>query len=46
MPISYDALVRDDRIHASLYTDPQIFADEKVVLVNAAEPLPNMSFLI
>lgn len=24
----YDELVRDDRIHASLYTDPLIFADE------------------
>ena len=24
----YDELVRDDRIHASLYTDPAIFADE------------------
>ena len=27
-PVRYDALVRDDRIHASLYTDPRIFADE------------------
>jgi phenylpropionate dioxygenase-like ring-hydroxylating dioxygenase large terminal subunit len=26
--IDYKTLVRDDRIHASLYTDPQIFADE------------------
>lgn len=26
--IDYDALVRDERIHASLYTDPRIFADE------------------
>ena len=106
--IDYKALVQDDRIHASLYTDPRIFADEmdrifrlvanveattegdgelvagsnfilaelsvqakhemhwwagrsthrlrrmggalrmsgkKVVLVNAAEPLPNLSFL-
>ena len=24
----YDELVRDDRVHASLYTDPAIFADE------------------
>src|SRR5262245_776823 len=24
----YAALVRDDRVHGSLYTDPQIFADE------------------
>ena len=27
-PIDYKALVRDDRIHASLYTDPRIFDDE------------------
>jgi len=26
--IDYKALVQDDRIHASLYTDPRIFADE------------------
>ena len=26
--IDYKTLVRDDRIHASLYTDPRIFADE------------------
>jgi phenylpropionate dioxygenase-like ring-hydroxylating dioxygenase large terminal subunit len=26
--IDYKALVRDDRIHASLYTDPRIFDDE------------------
>lgn len=89
--IDCKALVQDDRIHASLYTDPRIFADEmdrifhagwvfvgqdseiphemhwwagrithrlrrvdgalrmsgkKLVLVNAAEPLPNLSFLV
>ena len=27
-PIDYKALVQDDRIHASLYTDPRIFDDE------------------
>lgn len=27
-PIRYEALVHDDRIHASLYTDPRIFAEE------------------
>src|SRR5580765_1098808 len=27
-PLDYTALVRDDRIHASLYTDPRIFEDE------------------
>jgi phenylpropionate dioxygenase-like ring-hydroxylating dioxygenase large terminal subunit len=27
-PIDYKTLVRDDRIHASLYTDPRVFADE------------------
>jgi hypothetical protein len=27
--IGYKALVQDDRIHASLYTDPHIFADER-----------------
>jgi phenylpropionate dioxygenase-like ring-hydroxylating dioxygenase large terminal subunit len=26
--IDYKALVQDDRIHASLYTDPRVFADE------------------
>jgi hypothetical protein len=26
--IDYKALVQDDRVHASLYTDPRIFADE------------------
>ena len=26
--LDYKALVQDDRIHASLYTDPRIFADE------------------
>ncbi len=26
--IDYKALVRDDRVHTSLYTDPRIFADE------------------
>jgi phenylpropionate dioxygenase-like ring-hydroxylating dioxygenase large terminal subunit len=26
--LDYKALVRDDRIHASLYTDPRIFEDE------------------
>jgi phenylpropionate dioxygenase-like ring-hydroxylating dioxygenase large terminal subunit len=26
--IDYKSLVQDDRIHASLYTDPQVFADE------------------
>jgi phenylpropionate dioxygenase-like ring-hydroxylating dioxygenase large terminal subunit len=28
LAIDYKALVQDDRIHASLYTDPRIFADE------------------
>jgi phenylpropionate dioxygenase-like ring-hydroxylating dioxygenase large terminal subunit len=27
-PIRYDALVQDERVHASLYTDPRVFADE------------------
>jgi phenylpropionate dioxygenase-like ring-hydroxylating dioxygenase large terminal subunit len=27
-PLDYKALVRDDRIHASLYKDPRIFEDE------------------
>jgi hypothetical protein len=27
-PIDYKTLVRDDRIHASLHTDPRIFAEE------------------
>ena len=27
-PVRYDTLVRDDRIHASLYTDPRIFDEE------------------
>jgi nitrite reductase/ring-hydroxylating ferredoxin subunit len=27
-PIDYKTLVQDDRIHASLYTDPRIFAEE------------------
>jgi phenylpropionate dioxygenase-like ring-hydroxylating dioxygenase large terminal subunit len=27
-PIRYDALIEDGRIHASLYTDPRIFAEE------------------
>ncbi|HMH49576.1 MAG TPA: Rieske 2Fe-2S domain-containing protein [Candidatus Acidoferrum sp.] len=27
-PVDYKSLVRDDRIHASLYTDPRIFSDE------------------
>src|SRR5262245_17527224 len=27
-PLDYKTLVRDDRIHASLYTDPRIFEDE------------------
>jgi phenylpropionate dioxygenase-like ring-hydroxylating dioxygenase large terminal subunit len=26
--IDYKTLVQDDRIHASLYTDPEVFADE------------------
>jgi hypothetical protein len=26
--IDYKTLVQDDRIHASLYTDPRIFEDE------------------
>jgi phenylpropionate dioxygenase-like ring-hydroxylating dioxygenase large terminal subunit len=26
--IRYDALVQDDRVHASLYTDPRIFDEE------------------
>ena len=26
--IDYKTLVQDDRIHASLYTDPQVFDDE------------------
>lgn len=26
--VDYATLVRDDRVHASLYTDPRIFADE------------------
>jgi len=42
------ALVRDGRIHVSLDTDPRVFADaaKKVVLINAAEPLPNLGFLL
>jgi nitrite reductase/ring-hydroxylating ferredoxin subunit len=28
LPIDYKTLVQDDRIHASLYTDPRIFEDE------------------
>src|SRR5438093_6496751 len=46
--IRYDALVQDDRIHASLYTDPQIFADEMErifhrgwVFVGHASEIPN-----
>lgn len=27
-PICYDTLVRDERVHASLYTDSRVFADE------------------
>src|SRR5262245_21529214 len=27
-PVDYKTLVQDDRIHASLYTDPRIFEDE------------------
>src|SRR5512132_3268287 len=27
-PVDYKTLVQDDRIHASLYTDPRVFADE------------------
>jgi fatty-acyl-CoA synthase len=27
-PVDYKALVRDDRIHGSLYTDPRVFEDE------------------
>ncbi len=27
-PIRYEALIHDDRIHASLYTDPRIFTEE------------------
>ncbi len=27
-PIGYDALVQGERVHASLYTDPRVFADE------------------
>lgn len=26
--LDYKTLVQDDRIHASLYTDPRVFADE------------------
>lgn len=26
--IDYDALVKEDRVHISLYTDPAIFTDE------------------
>ena len=26
-PIRYDLLVEDERAHASLYTDPRVFAD-------------------
>ena len=44
----YDELVRDDRIHASLYTDPRIFADEMErifhrgwVFVGHASEIPN-----
>src|SRR5712691_5561183 len=29
-PIDYKMLVQDDRIHASLYTDPRIFDDRAV----------------
>src|SRR5262245_8417411 len=28
LPIDYKTLVQDDRIHASLYTDPRIFDDD------------------
>jgi len=27
-PIDYDTLVREDRVHSSVYNDPQIFEDE------------------
>ena len=26
--IDYDSLVKEDRVHVSLYTDPSIFSDE------------------
>jgi phenylpropionate dioxygenase-like ring-hydroxylating dioxygenase large terminal subunit len=46
--VRYDELVRDDRIHASLYTDPRIFADEMErifhrgwVFVGHASEIPN-----
>ena len=26
--IDYDSLVKEDRVHVSLYTDPSIFTDE------------------
>jgi phenylpropionate dioxygenase-like ring-hydroxylating dioxygenase large terminal subunit len=46
--VRYDELVQDDRIHASLYTDPRIFADEMErifhrgwVFVGHASEIPN-----
>jgi fatty-acyl-CoA synthase len=54
LPPDYKLLVRDDRIHASLYTDPRIFEDEMerifyrgfIFIGHDSEPLPNLSFLI
>jgi len=46
--VRYDELIQDDRIHASLYTDPAIFADEIErifhrgwVFVGHASEIPN-----
>ncbi|MEQ1890045.1 MAG: Rieske 2Fe-2S domain-containing protein [Alphaproteobacteria bacterium] len=48
-PISYDALVRRDRVHGRLYTDPAVFSDEMDriyhsgwVFVAHASEVPNM----
>jgi phenylpropionate dioxygenase-like ring-hydroxylating dioxygenase large terminal subunit len=46
--VRYDELILDDRIHASLYTDPRIFADEMErifhrgwVFIGHASEIPN-----
>lgn len=47
-PIDYDALVREDRVHSRVYTDPRIFEDEMErvfhrgwVFVGHASEIPN-----
>jgi hypothetical protein len=45
-PIDYDTLVREDRVHSSVYNDPQIFEDEVERVWRSRQDILPLAFCI